>query len=199
MYTQRRFHVVPVFCLLCLFVTSGIAVSQEALEEVDKGNVPVEYLDESLKTLPNGVTIWDVDEAIQALQDRSGAYLWIDTRPTLHYMAGSIANAVHLFYNKNESGIPDDENNILTHDTLDEAIQKLQENKQEDLMIVFFCQGPECHRSFNVSLRAVQQWNFDPSHIIWFRAGYPALADHVMNNPKLKRRIARYLQGHITQ
>ena len=89
----------------------------------------------------------------------------------------------------NKSGA---EGNLLTAAKLQELLgaRGLTKNTAK---IVFFCQGPKCHRSYNAAYVAVDQWGYNPENIIWFRAGYPYLFKQVKANAKMRRRAKMYL------
>lgn len=184
---MRKKHVISralvVMALVVLFSAPGGAA------EVEKGAIPDAHLDKSQKALQWGVGIWDVDEAIEALKTNQDT-LWVDTRPESLYNKGTIAGAVLLPYNKTgKSG------NVLSQQTLDKALADNGLGK-DTAKVVFFCQGPKCHRSYNATFVAVSQWGYKPENIIWFRDGYPALFNAVKSDPKLKRKAKRYLDAN---
>ena len=154
--------------------------------EVFKGQIPADHLAKSYKELPWGVEIWDVDEAVYHLKSKDKV-LWIDTRPKTFFEKGSICGAVLMPYNK--SG---EKGNELTKEKLDAALASAGLSKNS-AKIVFFCQGPKCHRSYNAAHIAVTQWGFDPKNVIWYRDGYPTLFIKVKNTPKLKRKAKKYI------
>ena len=156
--------------------------------EVNKGQIPADHLAKSYKTLPWGVEIWDVDEAVSHLKSKDKV-LWIDTRPNAFFEKGSVRGAVLMPYNKTgEKG------NELTKEKLGAALAAAGMSKNST-KIVFFCQGPKCHRSYNAAYITVTQWGFDPKNVIWFRDGYPTLFKKVKETPKLKRRAKRYISN----
>jgi rhodanese-related sulfurtransferase len=154
--------------------------------EVAKGGIPAEHLAKSFKTLPWGVTVWDTEEAIACLNNQDRV-LWIDTRPESFYKQGSVRNAVVLRYDKSGSA-----ENVLTRETLEAAL-KAAGLEKANAKVVFFCQGPECHRSYNAAFAAVEWWGFKTENVIWFRAGYPLLIQEIQENAKLKRKAATYV------
>jgi rhodanese-related sulfurtransferase len=113
--------------------------------------------------------------------------VWIDTRPDSFFKQGSVRNAVVLLFDK--SATP---GNGLNQAKLEAAIQAAGLSR-DSAKVVFFCQGPECHRSYNAAYVAVTQWGFKPENVIWFRAGYPLLVKEIQADAKLKRKAATYL------
>ena len=175
----------PVFLIaLSLFCLSFATPIWAA--EVGKGQIPADQLAKSYKTLPWGVPIWDVTEALPALK-KGKDLIWVDTRPESFFKKGTVANAVLLIYNKKGK-----EENTLTPESLKKAMADKGFSK-DSATIVFFCQGPKCHRSYNASFAAVTEWGYAPEKIIWFRAGYPFLFKEVQGNAKLKRKAKRYI------
>jgi len=155
-------------------------------EEVDKGKIPAEHLAQSCKVLPWGSPVWDAQEAMTCINNKEKA-VWIDTRPDSLFKQGSVRNAIVLLFDK--SATP---GNALNRDKLEAAIQAAGYSK-DSAKIVFFCQGPECHRSYNAAYVAVKQWGYKPENVIWFRAGYPLLVKEIQADAKLKRKAATYL------
>jgi rhodanese-related sulfurtransferase len=155
-------------------------------EEVDKGKIPAEHLAQSCKVLPWGSPVWDAQEAMNCINNKEKA-VWIDTRPDSFFKQGSVRNAVVLLFDK--SATP---GNALNKDKLEAAIQAAGLSR-DSAKVVFFCQGPECHRSYNAAYVAVTQWGFKPENVIWFRAGYPLLVKEIQADAKLKRKAATYL------
>ena len=157
-------------------------------KEVHKGKIPTDHLAKSLEALPWGAEIWDVDEALSHLKSKD-KILWIDTRPNTFFEKGSVRGAVLMPYNKTgEKG------NELTKEKLEAALASAGISKSS-VKIVFFCQGPRCHRSYNASYIAVTQWGFDPKNVIWFRDGYPTLFKKVKDTPILKRKAKKYISN----
>ncbi len=166
-------------------------------EEVAKSQIPSEYLDPSLKSHPAGFAIWDIEEAIAALKESDGKSLWVDTRPGSFLKIGTVKSVLHLVCDQKGKPVPEDQHGPqLTQERLMEAVGKLS-SSGDSIKVIFFCQGPKCHRSYNAALRAVNDYSMEPSNIVWFRAGYPNLEKHILDDPKLKRRINRYLQGEV--
>lgn len=166
--------------MLVATATSGIA------QEVNKGGIPAAQLESSYKKLDWGVQIWDVPEALGTL-DSGAKALWVDTRPASFFGKGTVRGAVDLPFDK--SGAAD---NALSADSLAAALDKAGLNK-ESAKVVFFCQGPTCHRSYNASYAAVKEWGYPSEQIIWFRAGYPDLFQSVKTDAKLKRKAKKYI------
>ncbi|MGA1823636.1 MAG: hypothetical protein ACMUIP_03155 [bacterium] len=180
-----------------LFLYSSLFSECKECIEVAKGNIPAKFLYPSLKELPSGIAIWDLEEAIQALKDEKGKYLWVDTRPGSFVKAGTVKNATHLVCDLKGTPIPEDQHGpAFSQERLEAAIKQV-DGDLNAVRVLFFCQGPECHRSYNAALRSVSEFGMDPSQIVWFRAGYPNLEKHILDNPKLKRKIAHYLHGAI--
>ena len=145
-----------------------------------------DHLTKSAKQLPWGAAIWDNEEAVQALKKATGV-LWIDTRPSSFFSKGTVRGARLMPYNKSGG-----QGNELTRAGLEAAIQAAGLTK-ETAKIVFFCQGPKCHRSYNAAFVAISEWEFSPENIVWFRDGYPNLFKEVKASGKLKRKAKRYL------
>jgi hypothetical protein len=172
-----------------LALVMGLALlfaGSASAKEVKKGEIPADHLAKSCKTLPWGVTVWDLDEAIPVMNNGEKV-LWIDTRPPSFYEKGTVRGALVMEYNKGG-----EEGNHLNPKMLEEAIQKAGLTK-ETAKIAFFCQGPECHRSYNAAFVAVTQWGYSPKNIIWFRDGYPELFKGVKASAGLKRKAKTYL------
>lgn len=155
-------------------------------QEVDKGKIPADQLTKSFKKLAWGAEIWDVDEAVTQLQQGENI-LWVDTRPESFFKKGTVQDAVLLIYNK--KGMAE---NTLSQESLDKALADKGIAKDQ-ATIVFFCQGPKCHRSYNASFAAVTEWGYAPEKIVWFREGYPFLFKKVQSDAKLKRKAKRYI------
>lgn len=174
-------------CILfsLLFVLMCMASMGQA-NEVAKGEIPGEHLSKSLKKLPWGAPIWDVKEAVSQLKSEEKV-LWIDTRPESFFTKGTVRDAILLPYN-----ISGKKGNDMTEETLATAISAAGLDK-DTAKIIFFCQGPKCHRSYNASYIAITQWGYNPNNIVWFRAGYPHLMKEVQNNPKIKRKANKYI------
>ena len=174
-----------------LWLTLGVVITIAAssgvwANEVEKGKIPAEHLAKSAKQLPWGAAIWDNGEAVQALKKGKGM-LWIDTRPSSFFSKGTVRGARLMPYNKTGG-----QGNDLTRAGLETAIREAGLTK-ETAKIVFFCQGPKCHRSYNAAFVAIAQWEFLPANIVWFRDGYPNLFKEVKASGKLKRKAKRYL------
>ncbi len=169
--------------LLCLVLLTGVVFAQE----VPKGKIPGAHLDSQVALLPWNVAAWNVDDAVKALKSKESKILWVDTRPLSFFKQGTVRNAVLLVYNKTGSDYPAGEP-ICTKESLNAAMAAAGADR-----VVFFCQGPKCHRSYNAAFVAVQDWGFDPAKVVWFRGGYPNLVKAVNESPKLKRKAKRYL------
>jgi hypothetical protein len=165
--------------ILCMSVVSGA-------QEVDKGQISAEHLADSCKLLPWGCPVWDTQEALASMNSGVKA-LWIDTRPESFFKQGSVRNSLNLVFDKSTAGP-----NGLTKEKLQAAIQAAGLS-EDSARIIFFCQGPECHRSYNASYVAVKEWGFKSENVVWFRAGYPLLLKEIQGDPKLKRRAVSYL------
>lgn len=180
--------------VVCLIASQITVFSQEKLQEVNKNEIPPQYLEKTLKVLPPGIKIWDESEALSMLDNPDAKVLWVDTRPRSMYDGGTVKDGVLLAYNKNEQ--PDDaiktEPALLTKDSLQAAL-----TKSGATTAAIFCQGPQCHRSYNAVLRAVNDWGFDMNTIVWFRAGYPNLLKKVQEDPALARKMNKYFKGAI--
>ncbi len=157
-------------------------------QEVDKGKIPTDQLALSFKKLAWGSPVWDVDEALSALK-KGKNIVWVDTRPESFFQKGTIRNACLLIYNK--KGMAE---NTLTPESLEKAISAAGFTK-DTTTVVFFCQGPKCHRSYNAAYTAVTDWGYNPDNIVWMRAGYPLLLKEIKENPKLKRKAKKYLSA----
>lgn len=185
---------VGILLIISVLCTAANGYAQQKIEEVNKGAILPVYLETSLKTLPNGIKIWDEEEALKMLDNPKSKVLWVDTRPKSMYDGGTVKGAILLAYNKNEQideGLKN-ETSLLTKESLQAAI-----NKSGAEVVAIFCQGPACHRSYNAALRAVYAWGFDVNKIVWFRAGYPNLLKKVQEDPKLTRKMNRYFQGSV--
>ncbi len=189
---NKSLVVIIVIGIVSLLYAAGAA----DFTEVDKGKVPAEFLDKSVKQLPNGIAIWDAEEAVSAIKNKTENLLWIDTRPESFFKTGTIAPAVLLCYNKNETVAPKTETQILTAETLKNAVAKVNTDASK-VTVLFFCQGPKCHRSYNAALHAVSTWNYPAAKMVWFRDGYPDTYNYIVNDKKLKRRMSKYLKGDV--
>jgi hypothetical protein len=181
-------YIKGIFILVLFLSLLATNASSDALVEVDKGKVPKKFLKKSVKKLPNGIKIWDERESISQLNRKNRRILWVDTRPSSMWRSGTIKGSVNLVYHKNEKFLFSREQKKLTKNSLN----RLRRGKTK---IVYFCQGPKCHRSYNAALRSVQKWGLPVSQVVWLRAGYPLIYKHIQSNPRLKRKIGKYLQG----
>ncbi|PLX92640.1 MAG: hypothetical protein C0619_05405 [Desulfuromonas sp.] len=172
--------------MLLIALSLTLLTTQSFAQEVNKGEIPADHLAKSLTTLPWGVQVWDIDIALEKLA-KDDSCVWIDTRPESFFEKGTLRNAILSPYDKTGK-----EGNMLTADVLAETISQAGKTK-DSATVVFFCQGPKCHRSYNASYVAVSQWGYDPARIAWFRDGYPTTLKKVSTDAKLKRRAKRYL------
>ena len=165
--------------------------------EVAKGKIPDKFLDKAVKILPSSILIWDNEEVIHALKDKNGQYLWVDTRPGSFLKIGTIKNAVNLVCDLNGIPIPAaDLDNAISKEKLVAEMEKINPDISK-VFVIFFCQGPKCHRSYDAAIRSVAEYGFSPSKVVWYRDGYPNLEKEVLDNPKLKKRISKYLMGDV--
>ena len=164
----------------------GMTLGVASANEVDKGKIPPDQLELSYKALPWGAPIWDVPEAISHLAP-GGKVLWVDTRPESFFTQGTVKGAVLLVYDKKGAA-----GNTLSAESLVKALTDAGLTK-ESATVAFFCQGPECHRSYNASFVAISEWGYKPEQIVWFRAGYPHLLQDMKTDAKLKRKANQYL------
>jgi len=174
---------ITVTLLMCVALLACTVQAQE----VPKGKIPAGHLDTGMKALPWGVAAWDVEDAVKGFKSKDHKILWVDTRPSSFFKQGTIRDAVLLVYNKTGSDYPAGEP-VCSKESLEAAMAAAGAD-----MVVFFCQGPKCHRSYNAAYVAVTDWGMDPASVIWFRGGYPNLFKAVGNSPKLKRKAKRYL------
>jgi Rhodanese-like domain len=172
---------------ICLVICSVLLTGVCMAGEVGKGQIPADHVADATKVLPWNVAIWDVDEAVAAVKDKSSKILWVDTRPTSFFEQGTVRDAVLMVYDKSGASYPDGEP-LCGKDAL---LQKMEETGAN--VVVFFCQGPKCHRSYNAAYVAVEEWGLDASQVVWFRAGYPSLFKAVSETAKLKRKAKRYV------
>lgn len=161
-----------------------------AIPEVDKGKIPNQYINSAVKKLPNGITIWDAQEAITAIDSGNTSYLWIDCSPKQIFATSTLKPAINLVYHKNEEVWKQNAGPRLTRATLNAR-------KSGKTKIIYFCQGPRCHRSFNAALRSVQNWGIPVSQVVWLRAGAPGVLKHVLTQPQLKSRMNKYIKGTV--
>ena len=184
MFKRKYIIVLIAVFTICYFVAPGIVSLKAA--EVEKGKIPAEHMAKTAKSLPWGGLVWDIDEAVTQLKSKEKA-LWVDTRPESFFKKGTVRDAVLMPYNKTGS-----KGNELKKEDLEAAIASAGWSK-EAVKIIFFCQGPKCHRSYNASFVTVSEWGFPPENIIWFRDGYPNLFKAVKKDSKLKRKAKKYL------
>ena len=184
MFKRKYIIVLIAVFTICYFVAPGIVSLKAA--EVEKGKIPAEHMAKTAKSLPWGGLVWDIDEAVTQLKSKEKA-LWVDTRPESFFKKGTVRDAVLMPYNKTGS-----KGNDLTKEGLEASLASIGLPKK-DAEIIFFCQGPKCHRSYNAAFVAVTEWGFSPENIIWFREGYPNLFKAVKDNAKLKRKAKKYI------
>ncbi len=185
-----------IILIICVSLLST-AVGEECKEcvEVAKGKIPANHLDESLKELPSGIPIWDLEEVMPALKNAEAKILWVDTRPNSFFKQGTIKKAVLLVCDLMGVPIPDaDKGNAISKEKLTAEMKKIDADINK-VTVVFFCQGPKCHRSYNAAIRSVKEYGLNESKVVWFRAGYPNLEKHIKEDPKLNKRITKYLKG----
>jgi len=163
-------------------------------QEVVKGGIPEEFLEKNLKTLPSGISIWDETETMSSLKGEEANVLLVDTRPRSFYKNGTFKRAVLLVYNKDEelSDASRSETAVLTKESLGSSMSEAGADK-----VMFFCQGPKCHRSYNAALHSVSVWGLSADDVIWGRAGYPNLLKYVQSNPKSARKMNKYFKGAV--
>ena len=185
---MQRMVSLKIYCYLLGGLALFIAAGAQA-NEVDKGMIPADQLVQSFKTLAWGSPVWDVPEAVSRIKDKgeNKKTLWVDTRPDSFFKKGTVRDAVLLIYDKKGKA-----QNTLTEESLAKAIADAGISKDE-ATVVFFCQGPKCHRSYNASFAAVTEWGYQADKMIWFRGGYPNLLKEVKASGKLKRKAKRYL------
>jgi hypothetical protein len=181
---------VSFFLFVVATVFSSSSVFAEQPGEVKKGQIPAECLASSFKELSWGVKVWDSADFIKAVDSSMPGLLIVDTRPKSFFDSGSIVGAVNLAFDMSDSQAPATES-TLSKESLTKAIQAAGISPDK-AVVAFFCQGPECHRSYNASLVAVKQWGFSPANIIWFRSGYPGLIETVKSDALLKRKAGKY-------
>lgn len=182
---KKHFRQIAALTLVLLFGLVSFAGSLAA-QEVDKGKIPDEQLAKTYKKLPWGVAIWDNAEAIASISAKESA-LWVDTRPATFFEKGTIRDSVNLIYHMKGAA-----ENTLSNEALTEAITAAGLSK-DTAKIVFFCQGPKCHRSYNAAFAAVTDWGFSPDNVIWYRDGYPNLFDHLKEDAQLKRKAKMFI------
>ncbi len=196
---KKHYVSFPVAGLMLLLWAGLIFAAPECkeCEEVAKGKIPVKFLDAGLKTLPSGIAIWDIEEAIPALKDKKAKYLWVDTRPGSFLEIGTTKNAVNLVCDLEGVPIPKaDTPNAISKEKLIAAMKTVDPDMNA-VTAIFFCQGPKCHRSYNAALRSVKEYGLAVDQVVWFRGGYPNLEKRILSDPKLKRRITKYLRGKV--
>lgn len=198
----KRHCVVFTLVGFMLFLWTGLTLAApecKECEEVAKGKIPAKFLDPSLKTLPSGIAIWDVEEALPALKDKKGKYLWVDTRPGSFLEIGTTKNAVNLVCDLQGIPIPEaDTPNAISKEKLFDAMKAVDPDINA-VKAIFFCQGPKCHRSYNAALRCVKDYGLGVDQVVWFRGGYPNLEKYILSDPKLKRRVKKYLRGKVSE
>lgn len=191
-------RIMPAIAVFFLVTGASIMVYGEECKEcteVAKGGIPQKFLEKTVKELPSGIRIWDSHEAVAAINDKESKILWVDTRPKSFFANGTVKNAVNLYYDQKTSQIPESEKGLdLTAESLKNAILKIDADPAK-VRVAFFCQGPECHRSYNAALRSLGEFGLQAGQIIWFRDGYPGLLDFINRDPKLNKKMGRYIQG----
>ena len=188
---------IGVFVLVVFGLTGYVSAGCPECEEVAKGKIPAKFLEKSVKELPSGIAIWDVEEVLPALKDKEAKLLWVDTRPGSFLKIGTVKPAVNLVCDLKGLPVADaDKDKAISADKLKTEMKKIDPDIK-NVKVVFFCQGPKCHRSYNAALRSVREYGLDASQVIWFRDGYPNLEKSIVSEPKLKKRISRYLRGDV--
>lgn len=181
--------------LFVLFSLSVYALECSECVEVDKGKIPEKFLNKQLKDLPSGIAIWDVTESIKALTEKTPNILWVETRPSIFSKMGTIKNSALLVCDLIGKPIPAaDKPNEMTKEKLLAEMKKINSDISK-VTVVFFCQGPKCHRSYNAAIRAVKEYGLSASKMVWLRAGYPDIEKKILNTPKLNAKRTLYLQG----
>jgi len=104
---------------------------------------------EGPKTVPGATTI-DVAEARKLFE---AEIPFIDVRKDKDWDAGRVPGAYHLDVKK-----------ALTRESLGEIVKP-------DETVVFYCNGPKCHRSSKAAAMAVS-WGY--TKVKYFRDGFPA-------------------------
>ena len=194
-YKRKLWAVIVLINLFFFCLCQVVFADCKDCFEVAKGKIPNKYIDSAVKELPSGIKIWDIDEAMAALKNKSGKILWVDTRPNSFFKMGTIKESVLLVCDIKGATIDEgSQGPEITKDRLDAAVKTVDADPAA-VTVVFFCQGPKCHRSYNAALRTVGEYGYKSDHIVWFRAGYPELETHILDTPKLKKRITKYLQG----
>lgn len=176
---------IAAFCVALAFTLAPGYYAAHA-NEVNKGEIPETELASSFKTMTWGSPVWDNDEMITAY-NAGEKMLLVDTRPDSFFNKGTLLNAILLPFDKSDSS-----GNGLTQESLAAAITTAGLDK-DTAKIIFFCQGPKCHRSYNAAFIATSSWGYKAENIVWFRDGYPNLVKKIQDDPKLKRKANKYL------
>lgn len=186
--------------LLLAFIAiprTGFTADCPECKEVAKGKIPKAHLEKSFKKLPAGIVIWDNEEAMEKLKDSKAKVLWVDTRPGSFLKVGTLLPAVHMVCDLKGAAITGpDAANAISKDKLMKEMAKIDTDVHK-VTVAFFCQGPECHRSYDAAIRSVAEYGLKPANVVWFRDGYPNLEKFILENPKLKKKIAKYLRGDV--
>jgi hypothetical protein len=178
---KKRFFLVLAFLLVFAFLSTPLFA-----KEVSMAAIPADHVAKACKVLPWGVKVWDLEDAVSHLKAKD-KFLWLDTRPETFFKKGTVRGAVLMSYNKSGAA-----GNDMTEDKLAAAIKAAGMTK-DSAKLVFFCQGPKCHRSYNAAYIAVTRWGYKAENVVWYRDGYPALFKEVKHNPKIKRKAKRYI------
>jgi len=179
-------HPVILLLVLCLGLSATLSAG-----EVEKEAIPVEHLARTLTVTPWQSPIWDVPQAAERLRKTDQPILWVDTRPKSFFATGTVRRAVNLAYDRSDR-LPPPEEHTLNRESLAQAVQAAGLDPAT-VTIVFFCQGPKCHRSYNAAYTASTAWGWAPERVVWFRDGYPVLLNAVREDPKLKRKAESFL------
>ena len=185
---KQKIGIIIFLCVLSLFLAKN-----SKAQEVPKGGIPEDLLETSLKELSSGIKIWDEEETMAALNGDIDVLL-VDTRPRSFFNNGTFKNAIFLIYNKDEqlSDVNKNETAVLTKESLEAAMAEAGVDT-----VMFFCQGPKCHRSYNAALRSVSTWGLSVENVVWGRAGYPGLLKYIQADSKLARKMNKYFKGSV--
>ena len=139
----RKFFIFTFLGMFFLACSSNLFAEYKECQEVAKGKIPIKFLDKSLKQLPSGIGIWDLEEAVSAIKEKKAKRLWVDTRPGVFIKKGTINTAVQLVCDLKGIAIPDsDAANAISKDRLITAMKKVDQDI-DSVQVVYFCQGPK--------------------------------------------------------
>ncbi len=108
----------------------------------------------------SGAKLITAEEAAKAI---AGGAVLIDTRVANEYAEGHIKSALSVPYREKSAKSVDFD---ASRDQFD--LSKLPANK--DAVIVFYCNGPECWKSYKAAVNAIKGGY---SNIHWYRSGFP--------------------------